>query len=377
MRGTLRCAVVMCVCLVMGVLLVPEGVGFQQYYFLGALDTKPTTTLPRHAATPKPLPAVARQLRGRRLLFVGDSILRYTYLALLASLEGIPIPDTVDIQANSWRTKHGSGEPQDTRRSASANLLWQKEWPSWRSFLNGTTTAFQGKMCCDCHREQQPALHGKKAARRFWRAQRENRFYKSSEHNTSVDFFFMHGKFGGHGGDVASCGAEMWLPAWGGHIAELTKHMVSVGVKYDAVVFNAGLWYPSFMKERGVVDAMLAGLESVGVGTFLWVTASHPCVGGTHHAESSMPGFLAARTHATWHTFDALTYTKNISLSLAPERLVDGRDPVGDLWSAENAPLRENCSTAFVDQIGHMQPYLYKAIAKAILKASFPNDKAI
>lgn len=68
-------------------------------------------------------------LKGKHILFLGDSVTRYQYLNLASFLStGNPI----------WPT------------SPSSEV--EKEWPSWTAFYQGTNRRMNGQEVCDCFR---------------------------------------------------------------------------------------------------------------------------------------------------------------------------------------------------------------------------------
>ena len=73
-------------------------------------------------------------LRGRHVLFIGDSISRYQYLNFVDALE------------NGWGNASGGrgGEP---------SMANEKQWGGWMPFFVGTNRRLNGKEICDCHRE--------------------------------------------------------------------------------------------------------------------------------------------------------------------------------------------------------------------------------
>ena len=338
--------------------------------------------------------------RKRRMLLIGDSILRYTYLALLREYEGTAGRALVRPSANLFLTRHSTAEPTVDAAAAAGNSsgsnnpLWQKEWSGWDDFLHGTTRSFGGRMCCDCSRAPQPpARRPQKEHRRFWRRQRENRHYdtRAGGGGLSASFFFMHGAHGGGGGDEGGAeeavrggcrgsiggpeGAHGYHEAWRGLIPDLARHLQGRNRSYDVIVFNAGLWHPKFMADRGHVAAILAGLEGLRAGpsaALVWASTTHACLGGTRHSEDAVPRFLAERgEEAGWRHLDLLSLTRELATGAlgVPRDAVEGRVGV-DVWANGSEALRERCSTAYVDTIGHFQPYIYTEVARALVRLS-------
>jgi hypothetical protein len=107
-------------------------------------------------------------LRGRHILFIGDSLTRYQYLNLAQFL-------TYD----DWTPFHGKGVPlTEVERVQGGSKL---SWNSWSDFLAGTNERLQGYEICDCFRDIR--VHPDYML--------ENRYYFNPRNNARVSFLFF------------------------------------------------------------------------------------------------------------------------------------------------------------------------------------------
>jgi len=118
--------------------------------------------------------AARAALQGRPLLFVGDSVTRYQFLALAALLF-----------SGQW---NWSGTPQTNPRGWDlVNSVHAHSYGTWDEFFNVTTAIFEGAMeCQDCYRETE-----------VWNVTRiyERRIYNHDGiHLEYMELFACHGK---------------------------------------------------------------------------------------------------------------------------------------------------------------------------------------
>jgi hypothetical protein len=110
------------------------------------------------------LPFFEECLRGRHLLFLGDSLTRFQYLSLVQFLA-----------LKEWTPFHGKHAPLSEVEGF--------RWGSWASFLAGTSERLQGLEVCDCFREgYQPMV--------------ENRYFYSPSLNLRISFVALLGAKG-------------------------------------------------------------------------------------------------------------------------------------------------------------------------------------
>jgi hypothetical protein len=114
----------------------------------GGRDLALSLELPRCELRNLTHAAVTRCLRGRHLVFIGDSVARYQYLNLVQFLG-----------TASWSFFAGDGRLTESER----------EWKSWGKFYRGTSARLFGHEICDCYRvdASQPDLRGA-AENRYW-----------------------------------------------------------------------------------------------------------------------------------------------------------------------------------------------------------------
>ena len=101
-----------------------------------------------------------RCLRGRHLVFIGDSVTRYQYLNLAQRLTH-----------GNWTAFHGSGQPLSEAEG---------KFRSWPRFMATTNRRMGGYEVCECFRD---------AKVRSW--QLENRFYHHPALGIRLSFFYM------------------------------------------------------------------------------------------------------------------------------------------------------------------------------------------
>lgn len=78
-------------------------------------------------------------LRGRRLMFVGDSVARYEFLALASFLVH-----------GTWDHPLVLGKHDD----GASTILFADSWPSWPSYFEGSTAHLGPDSICDCYRNK-------------------------------------------------------------------------------------------------------------------------------------------------------------------------------------------------------------------------------
>lgn len=98
---------------------------------------------------------------GSRIVYMGDSLMRYMYLDLVF---GLSLKDH-ELQRED------------------RNPLQENSWPDWQSFLDGTTAGLSPNEVCDCHRD--PAMNYSTVA--------ENRIFHQPDCNVTVAFVLVFG----------------------------------------------------------------------------------------------------------------------------------------------------------------------------------------
>ena len=99
-----------------------------------------------------------RRLTNKHLIFVGDSLMRFQYLALvyLVKFKTIPLDDVIP------------------------NFFVVKTWNGWNNFFNGTNAMLRPNEWCDCYRDEKKDDDGKGF---------ENRYFTDSVNNISISYF--------------------------------------------------------------------------------------------------------------------------------------------------------------------------------------------
>eukprot|EP00662_Eupelagonemidae_sp_cell21_P039591 gene39591-17948_t len=297
-----------------------------------------------------------------------------------------------------------------------------KEWPSWDEYLRGSTAAFGGRMCCDCKRGIVPFANKRRviptrkarapkggrwcrnephkyeqcmmrrAREEHWRSQRENRFYRAPGGAWRASFFFLHGDFEAHGGRAgwaegcpamlgahhAPPGRDVYRERWRGTTAAILRALREEGDAADAVVFNTGLWMPTWIsdddKVRRAVDAAEAMLRPPAPGRrplrgrLVWQTITQRCQQWRDWAHERV--VLDEVRRRGWVVFDAGNSTEALARDIGmPMALL----PRGHKSATEirqfGGPLRATCSQAFVDMNGHFQPFVYAELGLMLLNA--------
>eukprot|EP01062_Namystynia_karyoxenos_P046474 TRINITY_DN34830_c0_g1_i1.p1 TRINITY_DN34830_c0_g1~~TRINITY_DN34830_c0_g1_i1.p1 ORF type:complete len:475 (+),score=81.60 TRINITY_DN34830_c0_g1_i1:95-1519(+) len=347
------------------------------------------------------------QPRRGPLVFVGDSVLRYIFVALLWWLHASRWPaPTARTQSNQFLAERfGSADPSDRYQealAANASLVWQKEWPSWEAYLRGSTEAFGGAMCCDCLRGPQPHVNKRKVTparvmrkmrNAHWRSQRENRFYVAPGGAWRASFFFLHGDFEGNGmrpGHREGCPGMMggnaseppvwpprdWAERWRGTTPEIRQALQESGEAADVVVFNTGLWYPGWVQsaERAAravdaAEAMLGPARSGGKRRAVWQTVTQQCqrVREVSHEEAII---RALRGRSEWSVLDAGAVTEELArdVGMPMSQLPRGHAAAMEMKQFGGF-FRARCSAAYVDTNGHFQPFVYRELALLLLEA--------
>eukprot|EP01062_Namystynia_karyoxenos_P066328 TRINITY_DN60294_c0_g1_i1.p1 TRINITY_DN60294_c0_g1~~TRINITY_DN60294_c0_g1_i1.p1 ORF type:complete len:504 (+),score=106.60 TRINITY_DN60294_c0_g1_i1:79-1590(+) len=385
---------------------------------------------PRLAGVP-PLPVeqLRRCLAGRHWAFIGDSVLRYVWMTMVALVDPlVPAPQpVVPPAANQFWASFASPEPAAEvaaaarkRGTANASVVWQKEWPTWGAYLAGSTARFGGRMCCDCFRCNQPdhtSGRGRRSrvsartmrAKRdgYWKTQRENRYYHGGGCNAS--FIFLHGDSGGYGdrpgwrpgcpghfGDANSTQAPStqqeaaqctqcpcppqwpprppWKERWRGRIPDAAEALQRWGGKADVLVVNGGLWHPRWAANRGDGEEAVRAAEGAlrPGGRAVWVTTTQQCQRGAPKAEEEGGVTAAVGSRITqggpWALLNASRVTGELKAALG----------VPSYLGAHSAPtivqlpfdIRMRCAMAFVDANGHMQPRLYAELLRLLAFAA-------
>lgn len=96
-------------------------------------------------------------LKGHHVVFIGDSLTRYQYLALIHSLQfGTLVTESVF-----------------------PSIVEERHWMSWAHFYNGTNNLFYPNEFCDCYRSKEQNV--------------ENRYFFLPSHSINVTYYCFYG----------------------------------------------------------------------------------------------------------------------------------------------------------------------------------------
>lgn len=108
-------------------------------------------------------------LKGKTVVFVGDSIMRYQYLSLVDFLEyGIYPSDRDCVTRSVYEARLSFESANQTSEYYCDALSNEQWWDGWPNFYKYTDNRLNGNGCCDCYR-----LHGEYKSINFM----ENRVY--------------------------------------------------------------------------------------------------------------------------------------------------------------------------------------------------------
>jgi hypothetical protein len=159
-------------------------------------------------------------LHGQHLIMIGDSLTRYLYVSL-----------TYALKYNRFNI--------DTIRP---NIVKEKEWPTWFSYYNGTTTILEPELC-DCYRHDSGKIPGTVNV--------ENRYYFDYQYNFNISFFQYWGEsVQGHWQDHGDY--DIYRQPFQNPVISFWKKddisqffsdvIPMLKIKPSIILFNAGLW---------------------------------------------------------------------------------------------------------------------------------------
>ena len=194
-----------------------------------------------------------------RIAILGDSIMRYQYLALATYL------------------KTGEWVPEDLSKPSA---VMEKTHASWTSFYEATNAALRPHEVCDCFRRE-PFDTNKIC---------ENRYYFDASRGISVSYIQAFGSVKSHGHlqpdrvhhaeDLESHGGPLWKRpeltpvVWEyGWQETITKHLEKLVPKPNVLVLNAGLWTENEFGKDPFRREVLAAAEAAGMIS-VWQTTT-------------------------------------------------------------------------------------------------------
>eukprot|EP01062_Namystynia_karyoxenos_P057872 TRINITY_DN4904_c3_g1_i4.p1 TRINITY_DN4904_c3_g1~~TRINITY_DN4904_c3_g1_i4.p1 ORF type:complete len:360 (+),score=67.10 TRINITY_DN4904_c3_g1_i4:189-1268(+) len=241
-------------------------------------------------------PEARRCLAGKRILYLGDSVMRYAMTQLAVAVDtGVPygVDGTqahIDNRSNAWYPPRRCTKKKCPKRPVYTNLnqsiLWEHGGHhGWAWYFIHLVQGFGGRLCCDCYRltgqhewPHMPPREGIHAVAR------DNLHY--SGQGTEIDFMFVRGMYGWKSDDNLR-----WQPGCPGHIGlnttpdsylkrggevewewykagrsgldwiELGRRLFQSGKKFAAVVLSPGLWESSWRYDRAQLRALDRALQ--------------------------------------------------------------------------------------------------------------------
>jgi hypothetical protein len=204
---------------------------------------------------------VLKKLSSKNIFMIGDSLMRYQYLALVHFLR--------------------TGKPLSSKLLP--NAVEERTWNSWYDFYVGTNGALKPNEFCDCYRQQSPYDE---------RKQFENRYYTDSAYNISVTFFMYNGAVSqGHWNDYGDFDSfrsplvGFVPPFWKLNIFQLLYNFIRTTLRRKGVpsyaIVNAGHHPHSFNDPNFRVTTRDYALASVDHLIWRTTTYARPDNGST------------------------------------------------------------------------------------------------
>lgn len=159
-------------------------------------------------------------LHGQHLVMIGDSLTRYLYVSLVYALKYDRFNNDTMIP----------------------NIVKEKEWSTWYSYYNGTTTILAPELC-DCYRHDSGKITVP--------VNIENRYYFSQKYNFNISYFQYWGwDIHGHWHDHFDYDfyreprsfplAPFWTQP---NISTfITNVLPNLKIRPSIILFNAGIW---------------------------------------------------------------------------------------------------------------------------------------
>ncbi|KAL1522758.1 hypothetical protein AB1Y20_017730 [Prymnesium parvum] len=269
--------------------------------FLECVFVQSTATL----RFPEPLRGRACYLDGLRvahcvpnnehIVFMGDSVARYQWLALAQSLH----------------------QGEELSASEFPSIVKEREWLGWMQFFTGTTRRMHPNHHCDCYREYAKPVGSKTIENRyFWHMVTNDSGQVVSTLNlTFINVLDKHGQVMGHWAP--------WSPLSDVRQRTMTKHRFEPGWSLDWVetiekfvaklsppptvlVLNSGLWGPL---SNETFATLLAAAAKQAAPRVLWKTTTRMRNAGV--TKWRRTDLLARRTFR--EIFDAAYLTRSCS----------------------------------------------------------------
>ena len=253
-------------------------------------------------------------LSNRRIVFIGDSITRYQYLNLAHYLH-----------TNSWFS------------SAFPKLENEKEWPSWKSFLLGSSFRFGCKEICNCYRTDNITAD--------WTIDwKENRHFFDEQSNIEPP---NTSNFAALCSSAESLHDMLTSYNSGSETAYNIVDFLDVVIRNkrpDAVIINQGLWeFPALRNNDTYIQSFVASLKNSAT-EIIWKTTTARCFEFYGNTRTDDDVFLEKLRRHGIVVFDAYKLTREVA-------------------AVNNQTAHNVCW----DEM-HFQPFVYREINKKLLK---------
>ncbi|KAM3569655.1 hypothetical protein VYU27_008259 [Nannochloropsis oceanica] len=206
-------------------------------------------------------------MKGKHVVFVGDSVTRYQYLSLVSFLET------------------GTWEEEEEEKS----ITFKGEWGSWNEYYNLSTSSLNGNEVCDCYREGSRPPYV------------ENRYYTNEEKDLRVTFI-------GWFGDLAPR-----LPLF----KDVYCSFLRDTLRPTTLLLNTGLWKELDESELKAITAAAKNLTVSKPVEVFWKTTTSSSLKATWVNDSSPRSAFIANG---MKVFDSSLFTQALRPSLPAYR---------------------------------------------------------
>jgi hypothetical protein len=240
----------------------------------------------------------AEAVRGARIVIIGDCIARYQYLSLVYFLEtgswgpSVVDPQTLEKPGVTSLPESISVGFSMARQPESGKTQYNKMYTRSNALLGGHER-------CDCGLKDEPPK-GVRFRHKFLEDRFENRYYRNTELNVSVSFFFVKGSFSIHGhGHVGASAPLHEVDADRWHHASFRSFLVSEvkRLRPTVLMLNIGLWWfkPDFPRRAANASWWEETLDMVEDA----VGSAGRLADGGHSAGTHLPKIIYRTTTTT------------------------------------------------------------------------------
>lgn len=195
------------------------------------------------------------RLSNKHIVFVGDSLMRYQYLALAYSL------------------RHN----EYLNVTMQPNLVQEKQWLSWQDFYRGTNNMLLPNEHCDCFRKDS----GRNMHNHL--EQFENRYYVDADRNITLTYLQYVDELHGHWFDKSDYEmyrnpqTDFYASFWHFKLEASTdwiKSLAPAGI-HTVFIFNAGAHDFHLFKSKDYAELVVAKAKA-SFDQVIWKTTSYP-----------------------------------------------------------------------------------------------------